>query len=342
MKPAKSSGPQAVASGSGGQQTPVPIPGASTASKGTSAQADAGNGSEALPPPPAGNAPKQLPPGTTAAPPEAAQGRVKRVFASHKAESQGLAAATAVASTPSQGTLVPSQGAAVRQQHAAGNRSSSDTKAAVLASSQTAATGAPVAKTASAPQPASVLPAKAVVNSPAHSFDGVQSFISLEVDDAPKGGAAPVDQLSPASRKTKRDRQTGNEVTVSTQVQAPPQAAVTGTDPSRATASVHHSQGQPQQQQQGAPAVSDATEMEVDKQDIKPDLFAPVRPSSAVSPVSGGAQSQANADQKQLPAAKGKAAAKGNIQIVLATKHKQVLPCSRVCCILCVSGRSTA
>lgn len=82
------------------------------------------------------------------------------------------------------------------------------------------------------------------------------------------------------------------------------------------------SQEEPQQQQAAASEVDTAADMEVDKRDIKPDLFTASRPSSAVP--QGAGTLKFDADQKQLPAAKSKIATKGNIQIVLATKHKQV------------------
>ena len=183
------------------------------------------------------------------------------------------------------------------------------------------------------PQPADPsaagAPAKAQTDTPEHSFDGRQSFISLDIDDAPASGAPSVDQPSPASRQTKLTPPVlSNDTarTVSAQLPAAPVAAGQAQQAGVLDAA-HSSQQQLRQQQAAALAINTAAEMEADKRDIKPDLFTASRPSSAVS--QGAGTLKFDADQKQLPGAKSKVVTKGNIQIVLATKHKQV--CTVTC-----------
>ena len=176
---------------------------------------------------------------------------------------------------------------------------------------------------------AAAIAANAQADTPDHSFDGRQSFISLEVDDAPASGAAPVDQPSPASRKTKLTAsEPPSETSKAASVAQPPAVSKAASNKQQVNGSKPGCDQIPQQQlrQQGAgaaaSAVTDAADAEADKNDIRPDLFTASRPSSAASLGSGPLQFEA--DQKQLPPAKSKVAAKGNIQIVLATKHKEV------------------
>ena len=176
---------------------------------------------------------------------------------------------------------------------------------------------------------AAAIAANAQADTPDYSFDGRQSFISLEVDDAPASGAAPVDQPSPASRKTKLTAsEPPSETSKAASVAQPPAVSKAASNAQQVNGSKPGCDQIPQQQlrQQGAgaaaSAVTDAADAEADKNDIRPDLFTASRPSSAASLGSGALQFEA--DQKQLPPAKSKVAAKGNIQIVLATKHKEV------------------
>lgn len=179
--------------------------------------------------------------------------------------------------------------------------------------------------------PASVV---AIVSKPSQSFDGKQSFISLEVDEAPVSGAPSVDQ--PSSAATKPDPQlAGMEGQDGQAVSQAQQAQPMDLDaPSTSEPAV------PEQPETQPPAVlgtaaaaadlaaATAAADEADKRDIRPDLFASAsRPSSAASHVNSVAKpSDAETGPKLLAAPKSKTTAKGNIQIVLATKHKQVLP----------------
>ena len=107
-----------------------------------------------------------------------------------------------------------SHSTAVQQQRPAGHASSRNTAAVVSHTAPTQALAAPPLSPDAAKQPQQPITsvaspaadpstaAKAQADTPEHSFDGRQSFISLDFDDAPAGGAASVDQPSPA-RKAK-------------------------------------------------------------------------------------------------------------------------------------------
>ena len=312
MKPARLSAPQAADASNSKQREFLPLPPdklPAAYSKGSAAPAAAANGPEALLPQPGAQ-----PTSTTAAqaeshPPERPHGRAKRVFANDKAESQGH---TAVPSANLQGAVATD--ALQQQLQEAGKVSKTRTTLVATAAAPAADVGRPSDAAAAAPS-----------ETPAHSFDGGQSFISLEVDEAPAQGPAPVDQPSPASRKAPPAQQADKQDAKSAK---PPvvQQAVSDAGPIMPAGAVQASQKQPQQGGAAAAAViKDPADVEGDKHAIKPDLFTASRPSSAVSQGAGGPPFQASGDLKQLPAAKSKAAAKGNIQIVLATKHKQVL-----------------
>ena len=301
---------------------------------------------QALPPPPAdGHGVSQQPTNSVQA--EQPGMRARRVFADQKKAPQGYNpahAAVASKTTVMQSNITGSTVA--QQQRPAGHASSTSTTAAVdrptLAGAQASdpsltppsvpdaakqlQPSTSAAKTE--PQPvdpsAAPAPAKAQADTPEHSFDGRQSFISLDVDDAPAGGAASVDQPSPASRKTKLNPPVLSDATakaVSAQLPAASQTADKA-QPAVVMDAARASQQQDRQQQAAASAINSAADMQADKHNIKPDLFTASRPSSAVSPGTGTLKF--DADQKQLPAAKSKVAHKGSIQIVLATKHKQV------------------
>ena len=312
MKSARLSAPQAADASNSKQREFLPLPPdklPAAYSKGSAAPAAAANGPEALLPQPGAQ-----PTSTTAAqaeshPPERPHGRAKRVFANDKAESQGH---TAVPSANLQGAVATD--ALQQQLQEAGKVFKTRTTLVATAAAPAAAVGRPSDAAAAAPS-----------ETPAHSFDGGQSFISLEVDEAPAQGPAPVDQPSPASRKAPPAQQADKQDAKSAK---PPvvQQAVSDAGPIMPAGAVQASQKQPQQGGAAAAAViKDPADVEGDKHAIKPDLFTASRPSSAVSQGAGGPPFQASGDLKQLPAAKSKAAAKGNIQIVLATKHKQVL-----------------
>ena len=310
---------------------------------------------QALPPPPVGHAPQQPQPGTSVAqalppPPvgghgmsqpqtssaqaEQPESRARRVFADQGHASQGYTPAPAAAASNAvvtQSNVIGST--VVQQQRPAGHASRtaaapSLTPAPVLdAPKQQQQQQPSTSAVQTEPQPAdpsASAPAKAQADTPEHSFDGRQSFISLDVDDAPAGGAASVDQPSPASRQTKLVPPVLSNTTaktVSAQLPAASQAADKA-KPADGTAAAQNSQQQNRQQQAAAAAIKSAADIEADKRDIKPDLFTASRPPSAAS--QGAGTLKFDADQKQLPAAKSKVATKGNIQIVLATKHKQV------------------
>ena len=175
-------------------------------------------------------------------------------------------------------------------------------------------------------------------NKPSQSFDGKQSFISLDVEDAPVTGPPSIEQPSSAVAKTapKADAQddAGSQAWPEKQPtqQAEPmdldsaipstsaaglpaldQARLLGTAPTPATTAA------------GEPAAAAA---EADAHAIRPDLLSGLsqsRPTSAASQGLAAAEfSEAETGQKLLAASRSKAAGKGNIQIVLATKHKQV------------------
>ena len=275
-------------------------------------------------------------------------GRARRAIADQKNASQGHTAVAASKAATTQSDIIG--GAAQQQQTPAGHATNSGTAAVVglSAPAGTKASDAPLPPPAilNAPKqlqpsmntvqpeppladPLAAVPATAQADTPDKSFDGRQSFISLDVDDAPAGGAASVDQPSPASRKTKLIPGSDSSQAVSAQLPAAPastaqQGDSMDVDISSPTDATQSPQRQPRQQQPGAAgsAVTNAAETEADKRDIKPDLFTASRPSSAVS--TGAGALKFDAEQKQLPAAKSKVAAKGNIQIVLATKHKEV------------------
>ena len=311
--PVRSSAPEATDASRSTQQQALPLPPDLPAApiKGSAVPTAAANGAETLPPQPGAQATS-----TTAAlaeshPAEHPHGRIRRVFVNDKAESQGHTAVAPTSDVAAKNAL--------QQQLSEEAGKDMKTKTAAAAGAAAVASAAATGK-----------PSDAVANTPAHSFDGRQSFISLEVEveEAPAHGTAPVDQPLPASRKAppvqQADKQEGNPAELLAVQQAVMDAGL-----SKPAGAVHASHQRLQQQQGGAaPAalVLDAAEAEVDKQAIRPDLFTASRPSSAVSQGPGGPHFQAGGDQKQLPAAKSKAAAKGNIQIVLATKHKQVLP----------------
>ena len=283
---------------------------------------------QALPPPPDRNVTGQ--PQTIAAQAEQPDGKARREFADQKPASQGRSAAPVAASKAA------SHSVAVKQQKPAGHARSTNTAAVVGHTAPAQALAAPPLSLDAAKQPqqpitSAVSPeqqpadpsaaATAQADTPEHSFDGRQSFISLDFDDAPAGGAASVDQPSPASRKAKHvvpEASIDTAKAASAQLPAASEAAGNAPQADETMHAKRSSQQEPQQQ----PAVNTAAVMEVDKRDIKPDLFTASRPSSAVS--QGAGTLKFDADQKQLPAAKSKVAPKGNIQIVLATKHKQV------------------
>lgn len=313
-------------------------------------------GAQALPTPPAGGHGVSQPQ-TSSALTEQPEMRAARLFADQKDASQGYNPAHAAAASKAPVTQSNITGSAVpQQQRSAGHASSTSTSAAVRHSTPAGAqASAPsliplsvldAAKrstsTAQAePQPAdlSAVPAMAQADTPEHSFDGKQSFISLDVGDAPAGGAASVDQPSPASRKTKLIPPVPPHATakaVSAQSPAASQAADKAL-PAEVTDAAQSSQQQKRQWEAAASAMNNAAATEADKRDIKPDLFTASRPSSAVS--QGAGTLKFDADQKQLPAAKSKVATKGNIQIVLATKHKQVqmlFGLARIICSHCL------
>ena len=314
-----------------GHPPPQPQPGTSVA--------------QALPPPPVGGHGMSQPQASNA---QAEQPgiRARRVFADQSHSSQGYTPAPAAAASPAIAAQSNITGSSVvQQQRPAGHASRTGTAAAVghptpggAQAPAPSLTPAPMLDAAKQQQPntsavqteprpadpSAAAPAKAQADTPEHSFDGRQSFISLEVDDAPAGGAASVDQPSPASRKTKLVPPVLSNATAkaaSAQLPAASKAADTA-KPADGMETASNSQQQSRQQQAAAAAIKSAADMEADKRDIKPDLFTASRPSSAVS--QGAGTLKFDADQKQLPAAKSKVATKGNIQIVLATKHKQV------------------
>ena len=303
---------------------------------------------QALPPPPVGGHGTSHPQ-TNTAQAEQPGSRARRVFADQKSASHGYSPAPAAAasravvtqSNITGSTVVPQQGPADHARststaaavgHSAGAQAPAPSLAPppVLdaAKQQQPSTGAAQAELQPA-DPSAAAPAKAQADMPEHSFDGRQSFISLDVDDAPASGTPSVDQPSPASRQTKVIPPVSSKdsaKTVSAQLPAAPMAA----GQAQQTGLMDAAQSSPQQplQQQAAPsAINTAAEMEAEKRDIKPDLFTASRPSSAVR--QGAGTLNFDADQKQLAAAKSKVATKGNIQIVLATKHKQV--CTVTC-----------
>ena len=299
---------------------------------------------QALPPPPGGGHGVSQPL-TNSALTEQPEMRAARVFANQKNASQGHHPAHAAAASKAPVTQSNINDSTVpQQQRPAGHASSTSTAAAVSHSTPAGAQASAPSLTPlsvldaakqlqpstsmaqSEPQPAdpSAVLAMAQADTPEHSFDGKQSFISLDVDDAPAGGAASVDQPSPASRKTKLIPPVPPHATataVSAQSPAASQAADKA-QPAEVTDAAQSSQQQRRQREAAASAMNNAAATEADKRDIKPDLFTASRPSSAVS--QGAGTLKFDADQKQLPAAKSKVATKGNIQIVLATKHKQV------------------
>ena len=186
-----------------------------------------------------------------------------------------------------------------------------------------------VAGVAASPDAHAIAPTNAPVSKPSQSFDGKQSFISLEVDEPPINGAAPVDQPSPAAglkdSQSVVDRQQKSPQSVHTA-----QAAHELSQAQPMDLDVKPS-SQPETQMQAATAAAAAAAAaadEADKREIRPDLFAAAskeRPLSAASQgLSAAKLSEADTGQKLLAASKSKTAAKGNIQIVLATKHKQV------------------
>ncbi len=207
-------------------------------------------------------------------------------------------------------------------------------------------------KTAAAPAPSAVASNSAVRpavarestaadadhNKPSQSFDGKQSFISLDVEEAPVTGPPSIEQPSSAAAKAapKADAQddavrkarpqkqptqqvepmdldSANPSTSAADLPALNQARLLGTAPTPATTAA------------GEPAAAAA---EADVRAIRPDLLSgssQSRPASAASQGLAAAEfSEAETGQKLLAAARSKAAGKGNIQIVLATKHKQV------------------
>jgi len=209
-----------------------------------------------------------------------------------------------------------------------------------------------VTKTATAPVPSAVASDSAVRpaatrdstaagadhNKPSQSFDGKQSFISLDVEEAPVTGPPSIEQPSSAAAQavSKADAQgdagkkarpgkqptqqaepmdldSANPSTSAADLPALNQARLLGAAPTPATTTA------------GKPAAAAA---ETDARAIKPDLLSgssQSRPASAASQGLAAAEfSEAETGQKLLAASRSKAAGKGNIQIVLATKHKQV------------------
>ena len=172
-------------------------------------------------------------------------------------------------------------------------------------------------------------------NKPSQSFDGKQSFISLDLEEAPVTGPSSVEQPSSAAakaapkadaqgdavRKARPEKQptqqaepmdldSANPSASAADLPALSRAQLLGTAPTPATSA-------------GKPAAAEA-----DARAIRPDLFADPSQSRPVSAASQGLAaaefSEAETGQKLLAASRSKAAGKGNIQIVLATKHKQV------------------
>lgn len=173
--------------------------------------------------------------------------------------------------------------------------------------------------------------AEAKSGKPSHSFDGKESFISLDLEDAPAAGPSSVDKPSPAGAENAAQPVGAKPAVASLAAFQHAEAMeVDAPEPSNGQGNVL---SQPNAQPTAASATAAAAAGAVaGKRDIRPDLSASTgkeRPSSAASQGFAAAQfSKADNGQKLLAAPKGKAAAKGNIQIVLTTKHKQVQTCA--------------
>jgi len=208
-------------------------------------------------------------------------------------------------------------------------------------------------KTATAPAPSAIASDSAVRpaaardttaagadhTKPSQSFDGKQSFISLDVEEAPVTGPPSIEQPSLAAAFAKAapkadaqddaGRKTRPEKQPAQQAQQAEPLDLDSAKPSTSVADLPaHSQAHllgvaptPATTAAGAPAAADTRA-------IRPDLFAGSSQSRPVSAASQGLAaaefSEAETGQKLLAASRSKAAGKGNIQIVLATKHKQV------------------
>ncbi len=215
-----------------------------------------------------------------------------------------------------------------------------------LAAGNVTKTATALAPPAVASDSASVRPAVArdstaadsINNKSSQSFDGKQSFISLNVEDAPVTGPPSIEQpsLAAAQAAPKADAQDDAGKKARPETQPTQQAEPMDLDsanPSTSAANLPalnqvHLLGAaptPASTTAGGPAAAAA---EADARAIRPDLLSgssQSRPASAASQGLAAAEfSEAETGQKLLAASRSKAAGKGNIQIVLATKHKQV------------------
>ena len=213
----------------------------------------------------------------------------------------------------------------------------SEPDAAPLASASAPVAAPPAAK-AGGPAGSAVEATGASPSKPSQSFDGRQSFISLDVDERPVTGVPAVDQPPPSSSSPalvapfppKSPPPRSNAASSSAPAAHPPQHAQRA-DPLNAGTAKQHKPKQPKQPSSAEASTTSAAATaaeEADRQGITPDLFAGAskeRPSSAANQgLTAFESGEADAGQKLLVASKSKAAGKGNIQIVLATKHKQV------------------
>lgn len=177
--------------------------------------------------------------------------------------------------------------------------------------------------------------AEAKPSKPSHSFDGKESFISLDLEDGPVAGPPSVDKPPSAGARSAAQPTGAKPAVASLGASQHAEAKdVDAPEPSSGQGDVlSQLNAQPNAQPTAASATAAAAAGVVaGKRDIRPDLSASTgkeRPSSAASQGFAAAQfSKADNGQKLLAAPKGKAAAKGNIQIVLTTKHKQVQTCA--------------
>lgn len=178
---------------------------------------------------------------------------------------------------------------------------------------------------------------------PARSFDGKASFISLDFDEAPASTAASVKQQTAAAAvPLTQSLQQGQQAKTSEAAPLPDTSVLHVATPvpqaSAAAAAQNAVQVSTTAQTPAATAVAAAAAAaqqamrgiapaQTDKDNIRPDVFSPAskqRPASA--PTESPSTSKANeadAGQKPIAPPKGKVTGRGNIQIVLATKHKQ-------------------